>query len=83
MTFEFATATQVVFGRGSAKHCAEILQPGGGVSQRGLVPKTMLDDGCKRLGEVQCLLKPFSLEDFRAKVGVLTGEWKTQSTPVN
>lgn len=37
--------------------------------------KTMLDEGWKRLGDVQCLLKPFSLEDFRAKVGILTGSW--------
>ena len=35
--------------------------------------KAMLDSGWKRLGDVQCLLKPFSLEDFRAKVGILTG----------
>lgn len=29
----------------------------------------------KRLKGVHCLLKPFTLQDFRAKVGLLTGRW--------
>ena len=37
--------------------------------------KTMLSEGWKRLGEVQCLLKPFSIDDFRAKVDILTNAW--------
>lgn len=31
----------------------------------------------KRLKGVHCLLKPFTLQDFRAKVGLLTGRWPT------
>jgi DNA-binding response OmpR family regulator len=45
--------------------------------------KTMLDEGWKRLGEGQCLLKPFSLEDFRAKVGILTGSWRANTPREN
>jgi len=29
----------------------------------------------KRLKGVHCLLKPFTLQDFRAKIGLLTGRW--------
>lgn len=38
--------------------------------------KSMLEEGLGRLRKVQCLLKPFSLEDLRAKVGLLTGHWQ-------
>lgn len=39
--------------------------------------KSMLAEGGKRLREVHCLLKPFTLEDFRAKVALVTGRWPT------
>jgi len=38
--------------------------------------KAMLEETGSRLRSVQCLLKPFTLEDLRAKVGLLTGQWK-------
>lgn len=44
--------------------------------------KSLLEDAPKRLRHVQCLLKPFSLSDFRAKVGMLTGAWPA-GTPEN
>lgn len=37
--------------------------------------KSLLEDAPKRLRHVQCLLKPFTLHDFRAKISVLTGCW--------
>lgn len=49
--------------------------------------KALLEETPKRLRNVQCLLKPFSLDDFRAKVGMLTGCWPltaaTDHTPPN
>lgn len=38
--------------------------------------KSMLEGAYRRLRNVQCLLKPFTLEDFRAKVALLTGQWQ-------
>ncbi len=38
--------------------------------------KAMLEGAARRLRDAQCLLKPFSLEDFRAKVALLTGQWR-------
>jgi len=38
--------------------------------------KSMLEGSIRRLRGVQCLLKPFTLEDFRAKVALLTGKWQ-------
>ena len=43
--------------------------------------KALLEEAPKRLRNVQCLLKPFTLHDFRAKISVLTGCWPT-SHPV-
>lgn len=37
--------------------------------------KSVLEETARRLKNLHCLLKPFSLADFRAKVGVLTGNW--------
>src|SRR5512133_166344 len=37
--------------------------------------KALLEEAPKRLRNVQCLLKPFTLDDFRAKISVLTGCW--------
>jgi CheY-like chemotaxis protein len=37
--------------------------------------KALLEEAPKRLRHVQCLLKPFTLQDFRAKISVLTGCW--------
>lgn len=37
--------------------------------------KAMLEGTLRRLKGVHCLLKPFSLQDFRARVGLLTGRW--------
>lgn len=37
--------------------------------------KSILDEAGRRLKNMHCLLKPFSLADFRAKVGILTGNW--------
>jgi DNA-binding response OmpR family regulator len=37
--------------------------------------KSMLAEGGKRLRDVHCLLKPFTLEDFRAKIALMTGYW--------
>lgn len=39
--------------------------------------KALLEETMQQLRGVQCLLKPFTLDDFRAKVGVLTGRWST------
>jgi len=41
--------------------------------------KSMLEGAYRRLRNVQCLLKPFSLEDFRAKVSLLTDQWLKDS----
>ncbi len=41
--------------------------------------KGMLEGRLKRFGSVHCLLKPFSLNDFRAKIGLLTGHWTSPS----
>lgn len=40
--------------------------------------KSLLEEALQQLRGVQCLLKPFSLDDFRAKVGVLTGRWSSE-----
>ena len=37
--------------------------------------KALLEEAPKRLRNVQCLLKPFTLDDFRAKISLLTGCW--------
>lgn len=37
--------------------------------------KALLEDAPRRLRDVQCLLKPFTLTDLRAKIGMLTGSW--------
>jgi len=37
--------------------------------------KSMLEGAEVRLQKVQCLLKPFTLDDFRAKIAYLTGRW--------
>lgn len=37
--------------------------------------KALLEEAPKRLRHVQCLLKPFTLNDFRAKISLLTGCW--------
>lgn len=37
--------------------------------------KSLLEEAPKRLRHVQCLLKPFTLHDFRAKISLLTGCW--------
>jgi CheY-like chemotaxis protein len=37
--------------------------------------KSLLEEAPKRLRNVQCLLKPFTLDDFRAKISLLTGCW--------
>jgi len=37
--------------------------------------KGELEGTFKRIKGVHCLLKPFTLQDFRAKVGLLTGRW--------
>lgn len=37
--------------------------------------KALLEEAPKRLRSVQCLLKPFTLSDFRAKIGMLTDCW--------
>lgn len=37
--------------------------------------KSILEEAGRRLKNLHCLLKPFSLADFRAKVGILTGNW--------
>lgn len=37
--------------------------------------KSMEGANARRLKHLHCLLKPFSLADFRAKVGLLTGRW--------
>jgi DNA-binding response OmpR family regulator len=37
--------------------------------------KGMIEEAGRRIQGTQCLLKPFTLEDFRAKIGVLTGQW--------
>jgi DNA-binding response OmpR family regulator len=37
--------------------------------------KSMLAEGGRRLRDVHCLLKPFTLEDFRAKIALMTGHW--------
>lgn len=37
--------------------------------------KALLEEAPKRLRHVQCLLKPFTLDDFRAKISLLTGCW--------
>lgn len=39
--------------------------------------KSLLEEAPKRLRNVQCLLKPFTLDDFRAKISLLTGCWPT------
>lgn len=39
--------------------------------------KALLEEAPKRLRNVQCLLKPFTLHDFRAKISLLTGCWPT------
>lgn len=41
--------------------------------------KSLLEEAPKRLRHVQCLLKPFTLHDFRAKISLLTGCWPTPS----
>lgn len=41
--------------------------------------KAMLEGTAGRLRNAQCLLKPFTLEDLRAKVGLLTGQWRPQA----
>ena len=41
--------------------------------------KALLEEAPKRLRNVQCLLKPFTLDDFRAKISVLTGCWPSNS----
>lgn len=38
--------------------------------------KSMLEGAGRRLRDAHCLLKPFTLEDFRAKVALLTGQWQ-------
>lgn len=40
--------------------------------------KALLEDAPKRLRNVQCLLKPFNLDDFRAKISLLTGCWPSK-----
>lgn len=42
--------------------------------------KTMLAGALRRLRDVHCLLKPFTLEDFRAKVALLTDKWLESET---
>lgn len=37
--------------------------------------KGMIEAAGRHIKESHCLLKPFTLEDFRAKVGLLTGHW--------
>lgn len=37
--------------------------------------KGMIEEAGRRIQGTHCLLKPFTLEDFRAKIGVLTGKW--------
>jgi len=46
--------------------------------------KSMLEGAYRRLRNVQCLLKPFTLEDFRAKVALLTDQWlkDNEGTPL-
>jgi CheY-like chemotaxis protein len=42
--------------------------------------KALLEEAPKRLRNVQCLLKPLTLEDFRAKISLLTGCWPNMPT---
>lgn len=43
--------------------------------------KALLEEAPKRLRGAQCLLKPFTLTDLRAKVGMLTGCWPGGQMP--
>ncbi len=43
--------------------------------------KGELEGTFKRIKGVHCLLKPFTLQDFRAKVGLLTGRWSAATGP--
>jgi len=43
--------------------------------------KSLLEEAPRRLRGAQCLLKPFTLDDLRAKVGMLTGYWPAGEKP--
>jgi len=45
--------------------------------------KGELEGTFKRIKGVHCLLKPFTLQDFRAKVGLLTGHWSAAAGATN
>ena len=44
--------------------------------------KALLEGTAARLRNAHCLLKPFTLEDLRAKAGLLTGGWRPSPVPV-
>ena len=45
--------------------------------------KGELEGTFKRIKGVHCLLKPFTLQDFRAKVGLLTGRWSATAAGID